>query len=192
MKRIFLSILALTLFCFTSCNRQKAVVKNDVHQSATRSSDVDASNNKSAEATVSDFYDVVVNRYMSGKEVTDYDFMDFYSSSFKSLLEKVYRRDSISGDIGSMDFGLWIDAQDYENLSVESVKRLAEEDKATVVEVTLRNCGKESKVYLEMINEKGRWKVDDFRYHLKDGILKVRPAIERYLAKGNEPVGMAK
>lgn len=94
------------------------------------------------------------------------DFESLYTSSdYSKLFSEVRAVDDRipAGEaVGFFDYDHWVCGQDFQGLSMKIVScRKAEAGKYNVV-VTVRNCGTDSFVRLDMVQEKSRWVIDDF------------------------------
>ena len=183
MNKIFLSFGIFLVLCLVACGHKTAETK--AADSQADSDSVYAENVEmeeiSPEATVDYYYSVVVRRYMEDHDTSQMNFTDFYSAELKDLLTKAAKKERIYHEVGPVDWDIWINAQDFDNLSVKNVDRYQTDDGSVVVEVTLRNTGTENKLYLTLVNENGLWMVDNFEYPGDNKNISLKPLLEKYV-----------
>lgn len=94
------------------------------------------------------------------------DFESLYTSSdYNRLFREVKAVDdhTPAGEaVGFFDYDHWVCGQDFQGLSMTIVSCSKAEDGRYNVVVAVRNCGTDSFVRLDMVQEKSRWVIDDF------------------------------
>ena len=88
----------------------------------------------------------------------------YCSSDWQRCVTDVLARDASQGDgmMGFFEADYWIMGQDWQDLSVTDVNVKAMTDSTATVELNLHNCGNVTCVCLEMVNDGGMWKIDNF------------------------------
>jgi len=66
------------------------------------------------------------------------------------------------GEMGFFEADYWIMGQDWQDLSVSDIGVLSMTDSTALTELQLHNCGAVTTVRLEMVNDDGVWKIDNF------------------------------
>ena len=120
---------------------------------------------------VNDIYTDVFSRYGSHElEATVFDTSHpnadslYCSQDWNSWVDKVKTSDEAHNDgmIGFFEADYWIMGQDWQDLSVSDIQIMAMTDSTAVVKLNIHNCGSITNVNLEMVNENGEWKIDNF------------------------------
>ena len=116
---------------------------------------------------VRDIYDHVRRAY--GRDVNPSDLPDlnraYASARFNALVDAVADIDSDIDGIGFFDFDYWVMGQDYDNVYATDIvleKMPNRPDGTAAVTLNLHNCGSVTPLRLELVNEDGRWMIDNF------------------------------
>lgn len=124
---------------------------------------------------VNEIYTEVAKAYPNEGELPPVNYLDslYCSSEWNRMLAIIDSIDSkLDGEIGFFDFDYWIMAQDYGDISADSVVvEKMEADSASVL-IQLHNFNHITPVRLEMVKEQGIWMIDNFidvpnEYNLK-------------------------
>ncbi|MCR4852271.1 MAG: YbjP/YqhG family protein [Prevotella sp.] len=166
-KMLFAGCLALVMVCSGCTNKQ-----NDTK--AENSSDTIASTNKdvkmdeqtmrqTVEESVKSIYDEVARKYNNYDESIDLD-AKFCSKDWNETVAAVTKKDEGSDEIGFFEADYWIMAQDVEKLRIDNVvvQSVDPENARAEVVIDLHNLNETTKVKLDMVQEDGAWKIDDF------------------------------
>lgn len=86
------------------------------------------------------------------KKYCSKDFCDTYDMYEKFL----------DGDFGSLDYDVWIQAQDIDNFKYKVSNIIATDDKNVTVFMDLTNFGTTQQLKVKLIKENDRWVIDDF------------------------------
>ena len=89
----------------------------------------------------------------------------FCSRDWKDWTARVEQADSAvkaEGMIGFFNADYWIMGQDWQDLSVSDVIVKTMTDSTATVTLKLHNCGSVTDVCLEMVQDEGDWKIDNF------------------------------
>ena len=88
----------------------------------------------------------------------------YCSHNWNLWLNRVHTADAKieDGTIGFFDADYWIMGQDWQDLSVSDVHVVTMTDSTAMTELKLHNCGSVTDVRLEMVQENGEWKIDNF------------------------------
>ena len=68
----------------------------------------------------------------------------------------------LDGGCGSLDYSVWVQAQDVEDFSYEVYRVLVCDDETVVVFMTLTNFGRPQHLKVALKKENDRWVIDDF------------------------------
>lgn len=125
---------------------------------------------------VQNMYDDIRSVYNSGENGQKYAFSRYASSQLRNLMDEVdsaITSNHIPAMIYGWDCDLWIMAQDWINPTVKVLKINDFKGTTCHAEVTIG----ETKIELSLINENGKWKVDDFiNSDIKDSFAKALKA----------------
>lgn len=88
----------------------------------------------------------------------------FCSADWNEWLQRVidYDKANSQGMVGFFEADYWIMGQDWDNLSVSDVGVKTMTDSTATVALKLHNCGSVTDVCLEMVQNQGTWKIDNF------------------------------
>ena len=113
---------------------------------------------------VIDIYDVALGQYNETESNAPAPNVDsvYCSQDWYTWLTRVRDFDERNDDMGFFDADYWIMGQDWQDLSVSDVHVTAMNESSATVELNLHNCGNVIPVRLEMVNEGGEWKIDNF------------------------------
>ena len=87
----------------------------------------------------------------------------YCSRDWNNALTAVAEHDKkLSDSMGYWEADYWIMGQDWQDLAISDVRVTRLADTTATVELNLHNCGDVKAVRLEMVQEDGMWKIDDF------------------------------
>lgn len=109
-------------------------------------------------------YNDIIEKCFCGRVSITYAYDKYTSEGMKKFLEQVNEvRLNSDIDILGWDCDPWIFAQDFSNPKAEVVNVNAESDSKAWADVSIDDFGSKRTIRLELIKEKGQWKVNDFR-----------------------------
>ena len=88
----------------------------------------------------------------------------YCSREWNQLCEQINEIDSMyhAGELGFWEADYWIMGQDWHNLSISDAKVLSMKDTEATVEFMLHNFDNAKPVTVQLVNEDGVWKIDNF------------------------------
>ena len=108
----------------------------------------------------------------------------FCSTDWNRLINEINKNDAQKheGEVGFFEYDYWLQAQDYENVSISEPNiDFASADSATV-NFVLHNLGTETPMQLVFINENGKWVVDNIMNKSKDAV-DMKQEMNKYLSE---------
>ena len=89
----------------------------------------------------------------------------YCSREWNQLCEQINEIDSMyhAGELGFWEADYWIMGQDWHNLSISDAKVLSMKDTEATVEFMLHNFDNAKPVTVQLVNEDGVWKIDNFK-----------------------------
>jgi hypothetical protein len=114
-------------------------------------------------------------------------YSDFCSSGLTDLMRQVNVIDSLhhAGEVGFLDSDYWIMAQDFgSDLAVSDVKTVSINGNEALVQLMLHNLGTTKPVSLQLLNEGGNWKIDNFID--EENGFNLKKAAQEYLEAENQ------
>lgn len=122
-------------------------------------------------------------------DLTNYDFdSEYCSRDWNDIVTRVSEYDNSHDEIeiGFFEADYWVMGQDVDELSISNVRLIDLKQDKALVEFNLTNCGSVSLVRLEMVQEDGEWKIDNFigvnRYY---GDINWKADMKDYLKNNN-------
>ncbi len=108
----------------------------------------------------------------------------FCSKEWNELVSEVNKKDDLmpEGEIGFFDFNYWLQAQDYDSVSVSDIAVDFNSTNKANSTFTLHNLGTETPMQLPFIYENGKWVVDNI---IKNGetAIDMKKEMRKYLGK---------
>lgn len=142
--------------------------------------------NKKAEQTpqqaLENIYSKVVEDYSDenmGKDISNLD--EFVSDDYKALQKQTADKADKEGEMGPIDWDVWINAQDCQGLKLLGTHKVKDADGGVIMMVTLENCGQENNVYVKMSKEEGEWLISDFLYNWEDSLYSTASNMKQWL-----------
>lgn len=116
---------------------------------------------------VTAIYDEVFGWYrthLDDTDVPDFDTDSRLATDYLQTLKAVRKHDAqLEGEMGFFDHDHWIQAQDWDadlGMRIDSVSVMAAEHAAAWI--TIHNCGTDTPLLLELMQEKDKWNINDF------------------------------
>lgn len=105
---------------------------------------------------------------------------NYCSREWNRLVDQINNIDSLyyAGEMGFWEADYWIMGQDWHDLSISDVKVLSLNSNEASVEFLLHNFDAARPVKLQLVNEDGVWKIDDF----KDNDLDWKASMKEYVS----------
>ena len=88
-----------------------------------------------------------------------------YSKRLQALLDKD-EKETAEGDVGRIDWDLFVDGQDWQLTELKIVPALKEATRAEV-RATFKNFGEPRDILYTLVLENGHWRIDDIQETLK-------------------------
>ena len=108
----------------------------------------------------------------------------FCSKEWNELVSEVNKKDAQmpEGEIGFFDFNYWLQAQDYDSVSVSDISiDFGSTNKANTT-FTLHNLGTETPMQLTFIYENGKWVIDNI-INKGQSAINMKKKMKKYLGK---------
>ena len=174
MKTSIIIFSAAALLTLSACGNKKA--------NTAASNNTEASSEQTPEQALECIYAKVLEDYSDenkGKDISDLD--KYVSDDYKALQKQTSDKADKRGEIGPIDWDVWINAQDCQGLKLLGTSKVKDADGGVIMMVTLENCGEESDVYVKMSKEKGEWIISDFLYNWEDSLYSTASNMKQWL-----------
>ena len=99
--------------------------------------------------------EAIYQTYLDNTELLD----GIYSKRLQALIDKD-ERETPEGDVGSIDWDVFVDGQDFALSELKIVKVAQEADKAQV-RATFINMGEAKNMLFDLVREDGHWRIDE-------------------------------
>jgi hypothetical protein len=93
------------------------------------------------------------------------DVQDVYSKRLQALIDKD-EKETPEGDVGRIDWDLFVDGQDWQ-LSELKIVPVSQEAVQAEVRATFKNFGEPGDILYTLVLENGHWRIDDIQETLK-------------------------
>ncbi len=182
-KTITLAAMA-ALLSFTSCGN-KTKGQSDATDSVKTVSDTTvAATGKTPEQTLEKIYAIVVDDYNAEPLDADISNLEkFVTPEYRKLQKECEETAALLEDIGPIDWDVWTNAQDYQDLQFIGTRKVKDDKEGVVMAVTLKNCGEKNDVYVKMTVHDGKWLISDFLYEWEGQLLSTADNMRKWLAK---------
>jgi hypothetical protein len=96
---------------------------------------------------------------------------DIYSKRLQALLDKD-ERETQEGDVGRIDWDVFVDGQDFDLKELKIVPVSQDETKAQI-RATFINLGDQKNMLFDLVREDGHWRIDEIAGHAPAALLRV-------------------
>jgi hypothetical protein len=139
-----------------ACGQAESPAANRTADAAPLSAGRNAATEREAQADPVAFVRAIYSDYENGDDIPDV--ADRYSRGLRGLIERDRRE--AAGEIGRLDFDPWINGQDWE-ISDVAVSESPREGARRIVVARFNNSGIATTIRFELVEENGRWLIDD-------------------------------
>lgn len=158
------TILLLSALMVLSCTGNKTNESSDSTDSvAVSSADTvtveEEVNTPAAEDVIKEQIEANYNAALKAGNM-DASIKKYCSAAFISAYDKYNK--SIEGEIGDIDYDIWLQAQDEDKPSATVEKVSMIDDSKAEVKVKITNFGENTSITLIVVKENDEWKIDDF------------------------------
>lgn len=114
---------------------------------------------------VAEIYAAVEKEYAQSAYGTDSDLAArFCSKAWRETVRRVREKENLTDDI-CLDADYWVMGQDVSDFHVDSISvdhYYAKEPRSAFMSVKVHNCGQTTPVFLKLVEEDGKWVIDNF------------------------------
>ncbi len=176
MRTSLLILTIASLLTLSSCGNKKA--------NKSSSNDTETLAEQTPEQALENIYSKVVEDYSDENKGTDISNLDeFVTDDYKALQKQTNEKADKQGEMGPIDWDVWINAQDCQGLKLLGMRKVKDADGGVIMMVTLQNCGEENDVYVKMTKHNGNWLIDDFLYNWEDSLYSTASNMKQWLGE---------
>ncbi len=177
MKTSIIILSFAAMLTFTACGNKKT------NSSASHTTETTMADN-TPEQALENIYAKVVEDYNDenkGRDISNLD--EYLSDEYKALQKQTDDKAEKKGEMGPIDWDVWINAQDCQGLKLLGMRKVKDEADGVIMMVTLENCGEENDVYVKMSKKKGEWLISDFLYNWEDSLQSTASNMKEWLSE---------